>query len=120
LLTLRDVKVNGPRYKVIALGKDLQADILPPPEYILEAYALTMEIPYVEQKEHRERIIAKGQQLKDDFETRLAFWEKNMPDPEMLKLLLEEAAPPARGFSAPRDDTARASCGNVAKSDFLL
>ena len=76
MLTLWDVKVNGPRYKVIALGKDLQADILPPPEYILEAYALTMEIPYVEQKEHRERIIAKGQQLKDDFETRLAFWEK--------------------------------------------
>jgi methyl-accepting chemotaxis protein len=60
LLTLRDVKVNGPRYKVIALGKDLQADILPPPEYILEAYALTMEILDVEQKEHRERIIAKG------------------------------------------------------------
>jgi hypothetical protein len=23
-------------------------------------------------------------------------------------------------FSAPRDDTARASCGNVSKSDFLL
>jgi hypothetical protein len=61
---------------VIALGKDLQADILPPPEYILEAYALAMEILDVEKEEHRERIIAKGQQLKDDFETRLAFWEK--------------------------------------------
>ena len=57
MLTLWDVKVNVPRYKVIALGKDLQADILPPPEYILEAYALTMEIHGVEQKEHREILL---------------------------------------------------------------
>ena len=98
MLTLQDVKVNGPRYKVIALGKDLQADVLPPPEYILEAYALAMEILDVEKPEHRDRIIAKGEQLKSDFETRLAFWEKNMPDPEMLTLLLEEAAPPVREF----------------------
>lgn len=122
LLTLRDVKVNGPRYKVIALGKDLQADILPPPEYILEAYALTMEILDVEKEEHRERIIAKGQQLKDDFETRLAFWEKNMPDPEMLRLLLEQAAPPARDFFNVRDTKflPAVKAGDTAKAAALV
>jgi hypothetical protein len=105
LSTLKDVKVNGPRYKVIALGKDLQADILPPPEYILESYALAMEILDVESKERRDTIVAKGDQLKKDFETRLAFWEKNMPDDAMRKLLLEDAAKPAQEFFQLRDST---------------
>ena len=36
--TLNDLKVNGPLYQRIVQGKDLVADILPPPEYILESY----------------------------------------------------------------------------------
>src|SRR5258705_1381012 len=35
------LKVGGPVYSQIVLGKDLIADILPPPEYILEAYLQT-------------------------------------------------------------------------------
>src|SRR5207302_215550 len=34
--TLNTVKINGPYYRTIADGKDLVADILPPPEYIIE------------------------------------------------------------------------------------
>ena len=36
-LTLNKVKVNGPIYQELAQGKDLLADILPPPEYIIES-----------------------------------------------------------------------------------
>ena len=35
--TLARLKVNGPIYKEIVLQKDLLADILPPPEYLIEA-----------------------------------------------------------------------------------
>ena len=35
--TLNTVKVNGPLYGDIVLGKDLIADILPPPEYVIES-----------------------------------------------------------------------------------
>ena len=35
---LGQLKVNGPIYRQIVLGKDLIADILPPPEYVIEAY----------------------------------------------------------------------------------
>ena len=35
---LSQLKVGGPLYSKIKLGKDLIADILPPPEYIIEAY----------------------------------------------------------------------------------
>ncbi len=35
---LSELKVNGPIYRQIVLGKDLIADILPPPEYVIESY----------------------------------------------------------------------------------
>jgi hypothetical protein len=35
---LNELKVGGPLYDRIKLGNDLVADILPPPEYIIEAY----------------------------------------------------------------------------------
>ena len=35
---LDEVKVGGPHYQRIVLGKDLLADILPPPEYIVEPF----------------------------------------------------------------------------------
>ncbi len=39
-LPLRSVLVNGDRYREIAQAKDLTADILPPPAFALEAYAM--------------------------------------------------------------------------------
>ena len=35
---LSQLKVGGPLYYQIKLGNDLIADILPPPEYVIEAY----------------------------------------------------------------------------------
>src|SRR5207247_7361816 len=35
---LAQLKVGGPLYNQIKLGNDLVADILPPPEYVIEAY----------------------------------------------------------------------------------
>ena len=40
--TLSTAKVNGPYYNRIVQGKDLIADILPPPEYVIEAYMLVL------------------------------------------------------------------------------
>ncbi|HZY11878.1 MAG TPA: methyl-accepting chemotaxis protein, partial [Beijerinckiaceae bacterium] len=34
----KQLRVGGPLYSQIKLGNDLIADILPPPEYIVEAY----------------------------------------------------------------------------------
>ena len=36
--TLERIKISGPLYAEIITGKDLVADILPPPEYIIESY----------------------------------------------------------------------------------
>ena len=42
--TLNELKVNGEMYDQIIMGKDLVADILPPPEYIIEIYLTTYQI----------------------------------------------------------------------------
>ncbi|MDP1635079.1 MAG: hypothetical protein Q8L69_10415, partial [Gallionellaceae bacterium] len=41
---LSELKVNGPLYQRIVQGKDLVADILPPPEYIIESYLVTLQL----------------------------------------------------------------------------
>jgi len=42
--TLNELKVNGPIYQEIVRGKDLIADILPPPDYIIESYLIAFEL----------------------------------------------------------------------------
>ena len=42
--TLNTVKVNGPLYTKIVDVKDLVADILPPPEYVIETYLTCKEL----------------------------------------------------------------------------
>ena len=41
---MTDIKVNGKMYKQIINGKNLIADILPPPEYIVELHLTTLEL----------------------------------------------------------------------------
>lgn len=37
------LRVNGEMYRQIVYGKDLVADILPPPLYVVESYMLALE-----------------------------------------------------------------------------
>jgi methyl-accepting chemotaxis protein len=44
LVTIDQVKVNGPIYQGISQQKDLLADILPPPEYLLHSNRQEQEL----------------------------------------------------------------------------
>jgi methyl-accepting chemotaxis protein len=72
LYALKELKVGGPLYSDIKLGNDLIADILPPPEYVIEAYleaTLAMREPD-QLAAHGERLV----QLHKDYDERKAFW----------------------------------------------
>ena len=72
LYALRELKVGGPLYSDIKLGNDLIADILPPPEYVIEAYleaTLAMREPD-QLAAHTERLV----QLRKDYDDRKAYW----------------------------------------------
>jgi len=69
---IQKLKVGGDTYARIVLGKDLIADILPPPEYIIESYlevTLALNDPS-SVASRRERLAT----LRKDYDTRHAFW----------------------------------------------
>ncbi|CCG08830.1 methyl-accepting chemotaxis protein [Pararhodospirillum photometricum] len=73
MVGLGELKVRGPLYERIVLGKDLLADILPPPAYVIETYLeATLALQDPSSVEGHAQAIAR---LKTDFEARHAFWE---------------------------------------------
>jgi methyl-accepting chemotaxis protein len=100
---LAKVKVNGPHYALIISGKDLQADILPPPAYILESFAVVLQCLNSPSPEAVNALIEKGESLRKDFTDRYTYWETNLPDPAMRPLLLQDARTPALEFFKVRD-----------------
>ena len=73
--TINHLKVNGPVYEHIVQGKDLIADILPPPEYIIESYLVTLLATTAAPAE-RKPLFDNLKTLKKDYDTRRAFWIK--------------------------------------------
>lgn len=104
---LNRVKVNGAIYNEIILGKDLIADILPPPEYIIESYLNCMEIvSAAEQKtpiSELQTYFDKANSLKQEYDSRHEFWLENLPEGELRKLMVEDAYAFAINFYNMRD-----------------
>jgi methyl-accepting chemotaxis protein len=93
---LSQLKVGGPLYNQIKLGNDLIADILPPPEYVIEAYleaTLVLHDP-AQLAAHRDRIA----QLKKEYDERHDFWVKSDLDPALKAKLVEKSDSEVRRF----------------------
>ncbi len=96
------VKVNGKIYNDIVMGKDLIADILPPPAYLLEQRFVLLQMLNEQDKNKLQELNKKVKELSDLFESRYDHWKKNLPDGR-LKDKLMEAYTPAREFIDTRD-----------------
>lgn len=92
------VQVGGPYFRQIDLSKDLVADILPPPAYIIEAYLLVFQIANSDEATVRADLISRLTAAESQFEERQAFWTKALPASEMKTALTTDAAQPARDF----------------------
>ncbi len=93
--TLSHVKVNGPIYQGIVQQKDLLADILPPPEYLIESYLVSLQMAEAD-KTKLPGLIEKARRLGKDFEDRHQYWLKELPDSPSKRLLVEQAYKPGR------------------------
>ncbi|MEF8746288.1 MAG: methyl-accepting chemotaxis protein [Candidatus Accumulibacter propinquus] len=79
--TISETKVGGPNYQRIVLYKDLVADILPPPNYIIESYLTTLQLSDPDRRTERETLLARLGQLRTDYDTRHKFWlEQQLPE----------------------------------------
>ncbi|MEG1329085.1 MAG: methyl-accepting chemotaxis protein, partial [Janthinobacterium sp.] len=96
--TLQEWKVNGPVYQKIVQSKDLIADVLPPPEYILESYLVSFQLLATEERAEQAQLIAQFKTLKHDYDERHAFWKGETLDADIAVLLLDKAHAPALDF----------------------
>ncbi|MBU1236330.1 MAG: methyl-accepting chemotaxis protein [Gammaproteobacteria bacterium] len=88
--TLNHLKVNGPIYQGIVQQKDLLADILPPPEYLVESYLVTLQMAN-SRKSELPALVDKANSLAKDFEDRHQYWQKELPDGPAKTLLVDKA-----------------------------
>lgn len=84
------VRIKGKTYNDIIMTKDLIADILPPPEYIIEARLITLEILEAKTPDQYQPLEAKFNQLEKDFADRQLYWEKSNLDTEMHTLMTKD------------------------------
>lgn len=100
--TLSVVKVGGPHYKSIVDGKDLLADILPPPNYIIESYLMTLhmanEIADGAAPETMQFYAKRCKQLEEEFDERHAFWLTNLDKGPLKTVKTVDAYEPAAAF----------------------
>ena len=93
---LERLKVGGPLYAGIVQGKDVIADVLPPPAYVIEAYleaTLALDNP-ASRSVHARRL----EQLRKDYDARHSFWKTQPLDTQLQKLLTTESDTHVRAF----------------------
>ena len=66
------LRIKGPVYDQIVFGKDVIADILPPPLFVVESYMLTLEANQF--PEMRSEDLTKIAKLRKDYQDRRDYW----------------------------------------------
>lgn len=97
-ITMDKVKVAGSEYTEIITGKDLLADVLPPPVCIIESYLTTLELANTDDEAEIVSLEAKLSSQQKNFETRQAYWASTLAKGDTKLKLLEKTAAPARRF----------------------
>lgn len=97
-LSISKVKVNGPIYTQVIEGKDLIADILPPPEYIVESYLTAYELADQTDQAAIARLDDKVQSLQRQYEERHDYWSQTLPDGKMKETFVDRSYQPAVAF----------------------
>jgi hypothetical protein len=62
--TIERIKVNGPLYREIVLAKDPVADVLPPPEYIIESYLIVLQMLDTRERAALDSFVERGKRLR--------------------------------------------------------
>jgi methyl-accepting chemotaxis protein len=98
LFTINRVKVDGPFYAQIVEGRDLIADVLPPPEYIIEPYLTAHEIGDETDQNKLAKLTAQFDKLRAEYVARHDYWKNTLPEGELKTALVETSYEPAMAF----------------------
>ena len=93
--TVNEVKINGALYQRIAQGKDVVADILPPPEYLIETYLTAYQMLDASDASEVDALSARCTRLKAEYLERHAYWQWALPAGELKSTLIGGSYEPA-------------------------
>ncbi len=96
--TLERLKVSGPVYQQIVDGKDLVADILPPPLYLVEAYLLANESDI--RPDLGGENAARIQKLKTQYDERKLYWQSSTLPADLTAQLYDQVLKEGDAFWA--------------------
>ncbi|WP_298374307.1 methyl-accepting chemotaxis protein [Azospirillum sp.] len=97
-LAFNELRVNGPTYKDIVRDKDLLADVLPPPSYVIEAYLTLTLLKDTDGDGERKALVERYKALKKDYQDRVDFWKAESLPPEIATLFFGDSDRHARSF----------------------
>ena len=96
--TLNITKISGSYYQRITRDKDLIADILPPPQFIIEPYLIMYQMLDETDKAKLEQLTAETRELRDKYEARHEFWAGTLPEGKTREELIVTSYRPAEEF----------------------
>jgi PAS domain S-box-containing protein len=101
--TIVQVQINGDLYKEIIKGKDLIADILPPPDYIVETHLICFQMldehdPFV-----LNELYSKAISQREEFEIRHKLWRSELSEGQMKQDMVVNSYQPAVEYYNLRD-----------------
>ncbi|RYG61537.1 hypothetical protein EON80_23850, partial [bacterium] len=103
--TLNEIKIQGPYYNRIAAGKDMIADVLPPPLFIVESYVTAIRMTIASSDSEMDELLGRAKRQRALFDERHQFWVNDtvITDPKVKQALLKDAYEPAKAFFEVRD-----------------
>lgn len=101
--TVDEIKINSPLYRQIIQDKDVVADVLPPPEYIIESYLVVLQLLGDIDDATALRLYERSRALREEYDERHAVWVEELPEGPLRQALVVDSLTPAKSFYATRD-----------------
>ncbi len=96
--TLKTIKVDGPHYNKIVADKNLMADILPPPAFIIETTSVVGRLHTAKTDAQLVAVENEVTRLQDEYNTSLENWSKTIADPVLREQLLKNSHQAAQRY----------------------
>ena len=90
-------RVDGDIYNRLVQDKDVLADVLPPPAYVIESYLVTLQLADTTNKVDGDKFRTQLTELQKEFNDSFSHWQKDLPDGKLKESFLK-AGEPATAF----------------------
>ena len=114
-------RVDGDLYNRIVQDKDVLADVLPPPAYVIESYLVTLQLCDATNKADSDPLRAHLAGLQKDFDGSFSHWQQSLPDGNLKNSFVNAGDPATRFYAIVNDEFLPAlDKGDYAKAKDLV